>query len=91
MVTVVRSTDDAGGHCVLRLLAVDVHEEGWHDPQKRSWAMYALCSTLTVLALMIVSHCSPADEDRFGPIALACLLAVAILVNFGVKLYDYST
>lgn len=30
-------------------------------------------------------------EDRLGPVFLASLLAVAILINFGVKLYDYST
>lgn len=30
------------------------------------------------------------DEDRAGPIALACLLALAIIINFVVKLYDYA-
>jgi hypothetical protein len=30
-------------------------------------------------------------EDRLGPIVLASLLAVSILINFGVKLYDYAT
>lgn len=30
-------------------------------------------------------------EDRVGPIVLASMLAVTILVNFSVKLYDYAT
>eukprot|EP01039_Chlorochromonas_danica_P000486 gene485-525_t len=30
-------------------------------------------------------------EDRMGPIVLATLLALSILMNFGVKIYDYAT
>lgn len=30
-------------------------------------------------------------EDKFGPIVLATLLSVSIVVNFCVKLYDLST
>lgn len=30
-------------------------------------------------------------EDKMGPIVLASLLALSILMNFGVKIYDYAT
>ncbi len=43
-----------------------------------------------VYVCVVVTWCC-ADEDRMGPILLASLLAVAIIVNFGIKLYDYST
>jgi hypothetical protein len=28
------------------------------------------------------------DEDRLGPIVLASMLALAIIINFSVKIYD---
>ena len=31
------------------------------------------------------------DEDRIGPIVLSAMLALAILVNFIIKLRDFST
>ena len=31
------------------------------------------------------------DEDKVGPIALAAMLGFAIVVNFGVNLFDIST
>jgi hypothetical protein len=31
------------------------------------------------------------DEDTVGPTVLASMLGLAILVNFGVKIYDYHT
>lgn len=30
-------------------------------------------------------------EDKIGPIILATLLALSIIMNFGVKVYDYAT
>lgn len=32
-----------------------------------------------------------ADEDKFGPTVLAAMLGLAIMVNFGVNLFDLST
>lgn len=40
-------------------------------------------------ALLITSLHS--DDDEIGPVVLSLMLASAIVVNFGVKLYDLAT
>lgn len=31
------------------------------------------------------------DDERMGPVVLASLLGISILINFSVKLYEFAT
>lgn len=60
---------------------------------------YLTCSTLVDYFLCVLpnvscpllTHFLCVDEEKVGPIVLASLLALSVLVNFAVKIYDYAT
>ena len=59
-------------------------------PVAISFCCYSLWMYMKRSAMIRRKDPGPYD-DKFGPVALACMLGISILINFFVKLYEMST